>query len=132
MEADSKFTHLEDLFSPLVRLRIYTTISYIFPLPDRSQLPGIIKTVRTGYETLHSHLPWLTGQIVIQPASSNRCAHPIVRGTTLKPASQRIVQAKPMPAAGEFSVIKILQGIRIVVSDSEESSTESSSEFDFS
>lgn len=80
---ENDFPELQDLLGPLVKLRVYTHICYCFPLPDRSDLPRIIQTLQDGYARLCHHLPWLTGQIVIRPATQTRCTTPVVQRTNL-------------------------------------------------
>ncbi|KAH7129441.1 trichothecene 3-O-acetyltransferase [Dactylonectria estremocensis] len=50
-------------------LRIYTQISFCFPVPDPSAYPTCINTLGKGLERLSENFPWVAGQIINKNAS---------------------------------------------------------------
>ncbi|KPM36549.1 Trichothecene 3-O-acetyltransferase [Neonectria ditissima] len=48
-------------------MRIYTQISFCFPVADPSAYPTIISTLEKGLERLSENFPWTAGQVVNEP-----------------------------------------------------------------
>ncbi|KAH7122985.1 transferase family-domain-containing protein [Dactylonectria macrodidyma] len=50
-------------------LRIYTQISFCFPVPDSSVYPTCISTLEKGLGRLSASFPWVAGQVINENAS---------------------------------------------------------------
>ncbi|KAF7547598.1 hypothetical protein G7Z17_g7632 [Cylindrodendrum hubeiense] len=50
-------------------LRIYTQISFCFPVPDPSAYPTFTNTLEKGLESLSDSFPWVAGQVVNEGAA---------------------------------------------------------------
>ena len=60
----------QDVFSPLIKLRLYTPICLCFSLQDASSQPQIIDTLTKGLERLSSSFPWLAGQVISEESNT--------------------------------------------------------------